>query len=143
MNERATSSAGETPASLLGDVLLGFTRLVKGELALARAEAERGLRDAAKAAGVLAMAAILLITALNVLSGAVVAGLVRLGLAPHWAAVITGFGLIAVAAALIYYAKHLLTVANLAPNRSVQNLRRDAETLKSMVAPGATPNQSS
>lgn len=138
MTDPSNKSAGDNPASLFGDVLLGFTRLVKGELALARAEAERSLRDAAKALGIMAMAAILGITALTVLSGAMVAGLVGLGMPLHWAAVVVGVGLIAVAAGLVYYALHLLKPANLAPNRSFQNLRRDAETLKTMVTPGAT-----
>ncbi len=138
MTDPSNKSAGDNPASLFGDVLLGFARLVKGELALARAEAERSLRDAARALGILAIAALLGITALTVLSGAMVAGLVRLGMPLHWAAVVVGVGLFAVAAGLVYYALHLLKPENLAPNRSFQNLRRDAETLKTMVTPGAT-----
>ena len=92
MTDPSNKSAGDNPASLFGDVLLGFTRLVKGELALARAEAERSLRDAARALGILAIAALLGITALTVLSGAMVAGLVRLGMPLHWAAVVVGVG---------------------------------------------------
>lgn len=132
--------AGKNPADLVGDVLTGFARLVKGELALARAEAADSLRDAAKALGMVAVAAILIITALNVLSGAAVAGLVHLGIAPAWAALLVGAVLLVLAVGLVQYARHLLNAANLSPRRSFQNLRRDAEIFKSMVAPGAAAN---
>ena len=137
MTDRSHTSGGESPASLLGDVFQGFTRLITGEIALARAEAERSLRDAAKAIGLFAVAAIIAIAALNVLSGAAVAGVVRLGLPPHWAAVVVGAALFAAAAGLAYYAKRLLQPVNPGPGRSYENLRRDAETLKSMVTPSA------
>lgn len=140
MTEQPHKAGGETSAGLVGDVLIGFSRLVQGEIALARAEAERGLRDITKAVAFVVVAAILAITALNVLSGAAIAGLVALGLTPVWATLAVGIGLAVLAYALLQYALTLMKPSNLAPKRSFANLRRDADALKSMVTPHATSN---
>ena len=58
MTDQPHKEGGETSAGLVGDVLIGFSRLVQGEIALARAEAERGLRDIMKAIAFVAVAAI-------------------------------------------------------------------------------------
>lgn len=137
MTARQEAPLNDSAAGLVGDVLVGFTRLVKGELDLARVEAKRSLRDAAKALATLAFAGILVITAVNVLCGAAISALVRFGMPPMWASVSVGGGLLLIAAGLAFYARHLLSADNLSPNRSFHNLRRDAETLKSMVNPGA------
>jgi cytochrome c biogenesis protein CcdA len=133
----------DNPADLLGQILIGFGRLVQGEVALARAEVKRSLRDAAKAMVAMALAAILGITALNVLSGALVAWLVHLGLSPAWGSVVVGAGLLLAALGIVQYARHLLAPENLSPSRSFNNLRRDAETLKSMVTSDAASNNQS
>lgn len=130
--------SSENPASLLGDVVAGLGRLVKGEIALAKAEAKRSVQDATSAIVKLVIAAILAITALNVLAGAAVAGVVELGLSPFWASLLVGVVLLLIAGGVLQYALHLLKPSNLAPRRSFDNLRRDAETLKTMGEPGAT-----
>ncbi len=116
----------------------GFARLISGEIALARAEAKRSIGDAGSALGKLAIAAILAVVALNVLSGAAVAGLVMLGLTPVWASLAVGAGLVLLAALIARVALAQLKPANLAPKRMMANLRQDAETLKSMVISDAT-----
>lgn len=138
MTAQHDRSTGESPVGLLGEVVAGFARLVRGEFALARAEAKRSLGDAGSALGKLAVAAILAITALNVLSGAVVAGLVALGWAPVWANLAVGGGLLLVAFILVQIGLAQLKPSNLAPKRMMANLRHDAETLKSMVISDAT-----
>ena len=135
------SGAKESPASLLADVVSGFANLVRGELELARAEAKRSLGDATAALGKLVFAAILGITALNVLSGAAVAGLVAVGLSPTWASVAVGAGLLVFALVLGRIAMKQMAPSNLAPKRMMANLRHDATTLKSMVVPNATSSQ--
>jgi uncharacterized membrane protein YgcG len=133
------SSEPEQPASgLIGDLLSGLSRLVRGEIDLARAEAKRSLQDATGALVASVVAVILAITALNVLSGAAVAGLVALGLSTFWAGVSVGLVLLVVAVGLLQLARHKISPSNLAPKRTVTNLRRDAETFKSMVRPRAT-----
>ncbi|MES2145185.1 MAG: phage holin family protein [Pseudomonadota bacterium] len=127
-------------ADLVADLLAGLSRLVRGEIALARAEAARRLRDAAGALVGIVVAAILGLTALNVLAGAAVAGLVAAGFATVWAGVLVGLALLVVAMVLLAQARARLRPANLALPRSATNLRRDGETLKSMVAQGAAAN---
>jgi hypothetical protein len=140
MTGQTDRSAGESPVGLLGEVVAGFGRLVKGELALARAEAKRSLGDATSALGKLVIAAILGITALNVLAGAAIAGLIAAGLAPVWASVAVGAGLLLLAFAIVQIGLAQLKPSNLAPKRILANLRHDAETLKSMVISDATSN---
>ncbi len=142
MTDRSDRTARDSSADLLSDVVSGVARLVRGELALARAEAKRSIGDATSALTKLVIAAILGITALNVLSGAAVAGLVALGLSPLWASVAVGAGLLLLAFALMQIGSAQLKPANLAPKRMMANLRQDAETLKTMVISDATSNNS-
>lgn len=138
MTDRRDRPTGESPVDLLGDVVSGFARLISGEFALARAEAKRTIGDAGSALGKLAIAAILAVVALNVLSGAAVAGLIALGLTPLWANLAVGAGLFLLALVLARIAIAQLKPSNLAPKRMMANLRHDAETLKSMVISDAT-----
>lgn len=142
MTDRSDRTASDSSADLLSDVVSGVARLIRGELALARAEAKRSLGDATSALAKLVIAAILGITALNVLSGAAVAGLVALGLSPLWASVAVGVGLLLLAFALMQIGSAQLKPSNLAPKRMMANLRQDAETLKTMVISDATSNNS-
>ena len=132
--------AGETAMNLLGEVALGVTQLLKGEFALVRAEAQRSLRDATSAIVILAAAVVLGIVALNLLAAAAVGALMTAGLSLVWANIAVGAVLLLAAIAIIKHALTLLSPSNLAPNRSFANLRQDAEILKSMVTPNATPD---
>jgi CBS domain containing-hemolysin-like protein len=140
MTDQADRTARASPAGLLNEVVSGIARLIRGELALARAEAKRSLGDATSALGKLVIAAILGITALNVLAGAAVAGLVAAGLTPLLASVAVGVGLLLVAFALVQIGLAQLKSSNLAPKRMMANLRQDAETLKFMVISDAASN---
>ncbi len=136
----------ESPAALLGEVVSGIARLVRGEFALARAEARRSLGDATSALAKLVVAAIFGLCGLNTLAAAAVAALVAAGStslwAPVWSGLAVGSGLLLVAGVLVQIGMRQLTPANLAPKRMMANLRQDAETLKSMVVPDvAAPNQ--
>lgn len=137
MTEQPDMPARDAPADLLGDVVSGIARLIRGELALARAEAKRSLSDATSAVGKLVVAAILGITALNVLAGAAVAGVIALGLSPLWASVAVGVGLLLVVFALVQLGLTQLNPSNLAPRRMMANLRQDAKTFTFRVTPDA------
>jgi Putative Actinobacterial Holin-X, holin superfamily III len=128
----------QSATGLVADLLSGLSRLVRGEIALARAEVTRSVKDAVGALIAAVIAAILAITALNVLAGAAVAGLVTLGLSAFWASVAVGVVLLVAAIGFLQFARQRLSPSNLVPKRSMTNLRRDAETLKAMVTPGAT-----
>lgn len=140
MTDRPGRLSDNAPASLLADVVSGMARLVRGELALARAEAKRSLKDASSAIAKLVIAAIAGITACNVLAGAAVAALVGAGWSPALASVAVGAALLLLAYILVQFALSQLKPSNLAPKRMMANLRQDAETLKSMVVTDATSN---
>ncbi len=123
-----------SPATLITDVLSGLSRLVQGEIALAKAEATRSLQDVLGAAVRLVIAAVLGMVALNVLAGATIAALVAAGMTPLSASLVVGGGLLLVAGGIAQVARNMLRGANLAGRRSMNNLRRDVDTFKSMVA---------
>ncbi len=131
---------GDSTTGLLGDVVFGITQLVKGEVALVRAEVLCSVRDAISAITGLAIAGVLCIVALNLLAAAAVGALVVAGLSPMWANLAVGTVLLLAAFVIVKLALPLLASSNLAPKRSFANMSKDAEILKSMVTPHATSN---
>jgi Putative Actinobacterial Holin-X, holin superfamily III len=128
----------DSATGLLGDVVFGITQLVKGELALVRAEVQGSVQDATNAIVKLAIAAVLGIVALNVLAAAAVSGLMVAGLSPVWACLGVGIVLLISALVIVRFAMPLLAAGNLVPKRSFASMHKDAEILKSMVTPHAT-----
>lgn len=124
---------------MMADVLAGVSRLVQGELALARAEAVERLHAVRQSAIQLGIAVVLGIAAINVLTGAAVSAAVELGLTPIWAAVLVGGLLLIVALRFGQHASRLLRDAGALPKRSAASVKRDVETLQTMVKRDATP----
>ena len=120
----------EGTASLLSEVVAGLGRLLKGELALARAEATESVRSAGAGLVKVVGAVVVGLVGLNVLAGAAVAGLAATGLGPAWAAVIVGGVLCAVALALALAGKAALSLRGLWPDRAMRGLRRDAAAVQ-------------
>jgi len=127
-------NATKATGSLLSDALSQMGRLVRGEVALARAEVEENLRAAAAGVGMLVAAAVIALTALNVLAAALVAALSELGIEGAWAALIVGGLLAVVALTLAMTGANRLKATSLTPDRTAANLRRDAETLRETYA---------
>lgn len=103
--------------------------LLREEAALAKTEMSENLRRAAVAVGLLVLAAVLALVALNALADAAVITLIALGMAPVPAglAVAAFFGLIC----LVLLRKGLrdLSAAQLAPRRTIDSIKRNTETL--------------
>jgi len=115
---------------LFGDLTNSVSTLFRKEIELARAETSEKVSQAAFAAGSIAGGAILALAALIVLLQALVIALAELGLAPALSALIVG-GIVAIVAfALIYKGMKDLKASNLAPTRTVDSLRRDAQMVK-------------
>ncbi len=134
--EHGTASAagpGAMLADVLADVLAGVTRLVQGELALARAEAAERLETARRALVQVVVAVVLGITAINLLAAAAVAAVARSGLGPAWASVVVGGIVLLLALGFAGQASRLLRDAARSPRRSATSIRRDVATLQTLV----------
>lgn len=116
--------------SVLSEILDHLGRLLRRELDLLRAEFRAAVGRAGVALGLIALAVALALTGLNALAGALVAGLVTLGLAPGWAGLIAGLVLVAAAWSLARKGLADMDLTDLVPRRSRESLRRDAETIK-------------
>jgi len=121
--------------SLLSDALNQLTRLVRGEVALAKAEVSQNLKNAALGIGLLVGAVVLALVALNVLAAALVAALANL-IGPGWAALVVGILILAAAGLLAMRGLNALKPENLAPSRTVRNVQADAQTIKENVSNG-------
>jgi hypothetical protein len=119
--------------SLLSDALNQLTRLVRGEVALAKAEVSQNLKNAALGIGLLVGAVVLALVALNVLAAALVAALANL-IGPGWAALVVGILILAAAGLLAMRGLNALKPENLAPSRTVRNVQADAHAIKENVS---------
>ena len=116
--------------SLMSDAIESLSGLVRSEFDLARAEVDRNLRRAGVAIGMLIAAVVLFLTALNVLAAAVAAGLTELGLEAGWAALIVGVVLALIGWFLMSKGMNDLKLSSLAPSRTAENVKRDAQAVK-------------
>lgn len=117
-------------AGLLHQIASHLTNLFRGELMLARAELDRTAHRVALGLGLFAGAAVIALSALNVLMAALVAVLIEMGMAPALASLVVGGGLLLLALLLALRARSLLRARALAPKRTLKNIREDGLTLK-------------
>ncbi|WP_323766145.1 phage holin family protein [Marinovum sp.] len=125
-----TNSPNESTSSLLGDAMKHVSSLVRNEVDLARAEVDQNLRRAGTAVGLLAAALVVALTALNVLVGAIVAGLTEAGMDAGWAAFVVGVVLAIIAYAFVQKGLNDLKLSSIAPSRAAANVQRDVEAVK-------------
>ena len=121
--------APEGTAALMAEVFSGASRLVRGEIALARAEAAQKMRSAAFAVVQFVVAVILGITAMNLLAGAGVAALVGLGLSTAMAALLLGGALLLAAYGFVRWGLYLLSPAHLTSSASLTNLAARSQNM--------------
>ena len=129
MTDRAQSNPTDAP-QLIRDLVKQGARLFRDEVALARREVGRNVSRAGAGLVMMGVAAILLLTALNLLAGAAVTMLVQVGLSVPLASLAIGAGALLVAAILFFLGKARLDPKKLAPERAMAGLRRDVETIK-------------
>jgi hypothetical protein len=107
--------------------------LARTEGQLARAEISEKMTLAANGLGLIVGGAILLMPALVVLLEAAVAALVDNGIAPYWAALIVGGAGLLLGLILLLIGVSRLRAGRLVPNKTIQQLQRDAATARSQV----------
>ena len=117
-------------SALLGDIFDNLGRMVRGELALAKAELAENLRAAALGIVLVICAMLLLLVALNLLAAALVIAISGPALSPGAAALTVGAGMIVVAALLAGIGASALRAHRLLPKRTMRNIRRDTQSLK-------------
>ncbi len=118
---------------LLADLSNSITTLFRREIQLARAETSEKVTQVAVAIGSIAGGAILALAALIVLLQALVLALAAAGVPASWASLIVGVVVAIVAYVLIHKGTSDLKAGNLAPNRTVDSLKRDAQVAKEQV----------
>lgn len=133
MTETTGSTDHRSTADLISSAFQHVNGLVRGEISLAKAELQDSMRHMIAGLGMMAAAAIMVITALNVFAAALVAGLAEAGLEPGWAAFLTGVLFLVAAGILALIGKKALDPENLMPTRTARNVRRDAETVKEVT----------
>lgn len=125
-----SAKQNESTTSLLGNLVSHISSLVRSEFDLARTEMDENLRSAGAAIGLIVAAVVVALTALNVLSAALTAGLVELGIEPGLSALIVGVALGIIAWIMLARGTSNLSLASLAPTRTVENVKRDARAMK-------------
>lgn len=120
----------KSAAGLLTDALTHVSSLVRSEVDLARAEVNENLKSAGVAIGVIIGAVVVALTALNVLSVALVAGITKAGMPAGWSALIVGVVFAIIAYIMINKGINDLKLSSLAPTRTAKNIQRDAQAVK-------------
>jgi uncharacterized membrane protein YqjE len=121
--------------TLLTDAINQLTRLVRGEVALAKAEVAQNIKSAGLGIGLLVGAVVLVFVALNVLAVALVGALAE-WIGAGWAALLVGIVLLAIAGLLAMRGLNALKPENIAPSRTLANVQADAQTIKENVHNG-------
>jgi uncharacterized membrane protein YqjE len=111
----------------------GILALLEAEIALAGAEARQAVRSLAAGLAVLGLTLVLALAAVVALTAAAGAALVEAGLSPALAALLVAAGALALGALCAWWALSRLARAAGMPARTVRNLRRDVETLATLV----------
>jgi hypothetical protein len=119
----------ETP-NLVVTAFRHFTALMQDEIALAKAEARQNASRAGVGLALIAVAAIVALTALDVLAAALVAWIAESGLDAGWAALIVGGAALIIAIVLALVGKSRLSTEALAPDRTARSIKADIETVR-------------
>jgi len=129
-------SRGQPPqegiAPLLGDLLKDLQRMVRGEIALARAEVREDVSEAGKGVASMAVAAIVGLTGFIflMLAATYVLNLwVRMWIAAGIVAVV----LLVIAGILAMSAKAKLSAANLKPEQTIESMKENQEWAKQQI----------
>ena len=120
-------------ADILRDVVMQVTSLLRKEAELARVELSENISRAALGLGLIVGGSVLLIPALVILLEAAVAALEQNGMRPAAAAGIIGGVALVLGFILIAIGVSRLRVKRLIPNKTIQQVQRDAATAKQQM----------
>jgi hypothetical protein len=115
---------------LLSDLSGSISTLFRKEIQLVRAETSEKITQSMVAVGAIVGGAILALAALIVLLQALVIAIAELGVPPALSALIVGLVVAAIAYFMIHKGTNDLKASSLAPDRTMDSLRRDAQLVK-------------
>jgi Putative Actinobacterial Holin-X, holin superfamily III len=118
---------------LVSSVFRQLAELMRTEGSLARAEMSEKMSYIGSGLGLLVAGAILAMPALVVLLEAAVAGLVESGMAPYWAAFLIGGLCLLLGIIFLLVGASRLRARNLVPDKTLQQLQRDADAARNQV----------
>jgi hypothetical protein len=118
---------------LFSDLSRETTTLVRQEVQLAKAELTQSATEAARGIGMLVAGGAVAYAGMLFLLLAVVFGLIEAGLDAWLSALIVGLVVVAIGAVLVLRARESLKPANLAPQKTVETLKEDAEWAKEQI----------
>jgi len=130
----ATIPENRSIGELLRDLANDVTRLIRQELRLARTEAQDKLHQTMTAVIAMIGGALVAFAALIVLLDALVYGLTEAGMKRWLASLIVGVVVAIVGFVLVKKGQSDLSVAQLAPERTAENLRKDVNLVKEQVS---------
>jgi uncharacterized membrane protein YqjE len=123
----------QSTPSLMADAFAHLSRLLETEIRLVRKELSEKITEAVRAVAILAVSAVLLLTALIIILQGIVELLVYFGMQPFAASFTVGIVIAIVGAIAIFIAMRSLKGSNLAPSRTVDQLGKDVHVLKDQI----------
>ena len=132
VRRRAARAKDKGVVDLAGDALKEIATLIQTELQLLRAEISEKLTFTALSAALIGSGALLLMATLVLLLEAAVTGLVAIGLSWTAATLIVAMGTLIVGAGLVWLGFNRLSVARLAPTKTIDQLQKDSTIAKQL-----------
>jgi xanthine/uracil permease len=118
---------------LFSDLSRETTTLVRQEVQLAKAELTQSATEVARGIGMLVAGGAVAYAGLLFLLLAIVFGLIEAGWDAWLSALVVGVVVVAIGAVLVLRARESLKPANLAPQKTVETLKEDAEWAKEQI----------
>ena len=118
---------------LFSDLSRETTTLVRQEVQLAKTELTQSASEAARGIGMLVAGGAVAYAGMLFLLLAIVFGLIEAGWDAWLSALVVGLVVVAIGAVLVLRARESLKPANLAPQKTVETLKEDAEWAKEQI----------
>ena len=122
-----------TVPELFSNLIDNLSRLLRQELKLATAEVKESVHEATTAVTNMAVGGVLALAGLILLLHAAVAWLVWLGMEPRWATLAVGLVVALLGLLLAYKGKRDMRTTQVAPQRTLHQLQRDAHVASEQV----------
>lgn len=129
----ASSHSERGIVSIVTDLAMHFTTLLRTESALARAEISEKVAGMVGGLVMIVAGAVLLVPALVILLEAAVTALERTGLEVYWSALAIGGGVFIIGLVLSLIGVSRLNAKRLVPEKTIHQLHEDAATAKQQM----------